>query len=156
MKSYQYPFSKIVHTLIYVGLALSVVGLGLTSYQLFRFGLSHSASAFYGVLQYVLMYAVSIALLVIFTTALIRSYYGIDAKHLVTSFGIIKSKYEIAKMKSLIFNRTASKIKVTFADETFIILSVNNDWIDDFVDQLQKVNPSLSYAITTDEQEKNK
>ena len=80
--------------------------------------------------------------------------YSIDEKTLKTSFGIIKSKYKLENIESVLLDRTTDKLSIHFSDENFIVIVVKNEWREDFVDALLKANPKIEFTIKSKENDK--
>lgn len=160
MKTFKYEFTKTIKILIYVALVLCAVGFGVTLYQVIRYGLASAPNPEYKIIQYVLMFAVSVALAVILVSILKNSYYAVDEKHFITCFGIIKSKFEIKNVETIVLDTNANKLSVYFKGEVkdgveiegqFIVIVVKEDWYNDFVTAILKVNPKIEYKVTAED-----
>ncbi|MDE6585096.1 MAG: hypothetical protein K2K80_00240, partial [Clostridia bacterium] len=101
------------------------------------------------------MYAVSIMLFVILLSLRLSSYYAVDGKTFKTSFGIIKSKYDIEKIENIVLDRETNKLSVYFDENNFIVISVREDWYEDFIDSLLAVNRKIAYTIKSKENKDN-
>ena len=102
------------------------------------------------------MFLIPAVLLVILISLLVSSYYSIDGKTLKTSFGIIKSKYDITKIETVLLDRTTNKLSVYFNDNNFIVIVVKEDWYDDFIDALCKANTNIEFSIKSKESNDDK
>lgn len=151
MKVFKFKFSRLTSACIYLGLVLAAAAFAVNTYLVFADGIQSAANAFYPVLQYTLMYFVCVLLAVVLVSLLVSSYYAVDGGTLKTSFGIIKSKYDIEKIESVILDRTTNKLSVYFEDQTFIVIVVNSDWYGDFTDALIKANEKISFSIKSKE-----
>ena len=136
---------------IYVGIVLAAVAAGVNTYFVITEGISSAANPLYPILQYSLLYLVAVLAAVLLISLLISSYYSIDEKYFRTSFGIIKSKYEISKIESVVLDRTTNKLSVYFDENTFIVISVREEWYEKFVSELLRVNPHIEYSILSKE-----
>lgn len=146
MKKFNFKFSKTTLVFIYIGIVLAVVAFGVNTYFLITQGVG-TEDKVYPILRYVLMYFVAVLLFVVLLSLKIASYYTVDEKYLKTSFGIIKSKYEISKIETVLLDRTNNKLSVYFENKTFIVIVVKNEWYDDFTDALLKSNPKIEFSI---------
>lgn len=151
MKIFKYKFTKLMTAFIYVGIALAVIAAGVNTYSVITDGTASAANPVYPVITYTLMYAVSIMMLVILVSLLLSSYYAIDDAAFKTSFGIIKSKYDIKKVEYIILDRETNKLAVYFNENNFIVISVNEEWYEDFVGAMLKANRNISYTIKSKE-----
>ncbi|MDE7082274.1 MAG: PH domain-containing protein [Clostridia bacterium] len=151
MKTYKYKFTKLITAFIWIGVALSVVAFGLNTYFVFADGIATAANAFYPILRYVLMYFVSIAAFVILISLVFSSYYSISGTKFKTSFGIIKSSYDIEKIESVVLDRKTKKLSVYFEDKNFVVIVVKEEWYEDFIEELLKANGKIEYTINSKE-----
>ncbi len=151
MKVFKFKFSKITKIFIYIGIALAVAAFAVNTYFVFAEGLGDAANSVYPILRYSLMYLVSVLLFVILMSILFSSYYSVDGKTLKTSFGIIKSKYDIEKISTVVLDRKINKLSVHFEDNSFVVIAVKEDWYGDFTDALLKVNPKIEFSINSKE-----
>ena len=133
MKTYKYKFTRLIKIFIYVGLALSAVALGFNTYSICVYDFASSQNIVYPILQYSLMYFVAVLLFVVLLSLLISSYYRIDGKTFKTSFGIIKSKYDVDKIQSILLDRNTNKLSVYFDENTFIVIVVKEEWYEEFI-----------------------
>ncbi len=151
MKTYKYKFTKLITAFIWAGIALSVGAFVLNTYFVFAEGISSAANVFYPILRYVLMYFVSVAAFVLLISLIFSSNYSISETKFKTSFGIIKSSYDIAKIESVVLDRKTKKLSVYFEDKNFIVVVVKEEWYEDFISELLKANPKIEYSIVSKE-----
>jgi hypothetical protein len=137
-----------------VGMVLCIVGFGLNLYLTISKGVSSAADPVYPILQYTLMFFVTIVLFVILVTILVSSYYAIDDKTFTTCFGLIKSKYPIDEIDVITLDRKTNKLSVTFLNGSYIIIVVKEEWYNQFIESLLAANPKIEYAINSEENEK--
>lgn len=151
MKVFKYKFSKLIISLIYVGIALCFIGLGINIYTIISSDIGESANIVYPIIQYSLMFLIPIVLLVLLISLIFSSYYSIDDKILKTSFGIIKSKYDLKDVQSIVLDRTTNKLSVYLNGNTFFVIVVKEEWYEDFIDTICKANPQIEYTINSKE-----
>lgn len=151
MKVFKYKFSKLIISLIYIGIALCFIGLGINIYTIISSDIGESANIVYPIIQYSLMFLIPIVLLVLLISLIFSSYYSIDDKILKTSFGIIKSKYDLKDVQSIVLDRTTNKLSVYLNGNTFFVIVVKEEWYEDFIDTICKANPQIEYTINSKE-----
>lgn len=151
MKKFKYKFSRLTYWLIIAGLALSAAGFGINLFVCIDSGISSAADPVYPIIQYTLMFAVTIALFVILVSILISSYYAVDETKFITSFGFIKSKYLIKDIETVELDRNTNKLSVYFANDTFVVIVVKEEWYAQFVQAILDVNPKIEYSIKSKE-----
>ena len=78
MKIFKYKFTRLITALIFIGLALAVAAFALNMYFVFANGIDSAANRVYPILQYSLMFFVSVAIFVILLSLLLSSYYAVD------------------------------------------------------------------------------
>jgi hypothetical protein len=154
MKKFKYKFTKLITALIYVGLVLCVVGFAINLYLNISVGISSAANPVYPILQYVLMYFVTVVLFTLLISILLSSYYAVDDKYFITCFGLIKSKYKISDVELISLDRATNKLSVTFADNSYIVIVVKDNWYNDFVEAILAANPKIEYSIISKENKK--
>jgi len=142
MKKFEFKFSKATNAFIYIGIALAVIAFGVNTYFVITQGVGEE-DKIYPIVRYVLMYFVATLLFVVLVSLKVASYYSIDGKTLKTSFGIIKSKYDVQKIETIMIDRTNHKLSVYFDDKNYIVIAVKEDWYEDFTDELLKINPKI-------------
>lgn len=151
MKVFKYKFTKLTISLIYIGIALCFVGLGINIYSIATANIGEVANLIYPIIQYSLMFLIPIVLLVLLISLIFSSYYSIDDKTLKTSFGIIKSKYDINEITTVVLDRTTNKLSVFLKNNSFFVIVVKEKWYEEFIDTLCKANPSIEYSIRSKE-----
>lgn len=151
MKVFKYKFSKLTKTFIYIGIVLCFVGFGLNIFLVITGDVKASANPIYPIIQYTLMFLIPVALLVILVSLILSSYYSIDGNTLKTSFGIIKSKYDISAIETILLDRNTNKLTVYFNNNSFIVIVVKEEWYNEFIDALCKANRSIEFSIKSKE-----
>lgn len=151
MKVYKFKFTKLTLVFIYLGLALAAAAFGVTLYNVISGSYKNSANIVYPLIGYAAMFFVSVLLFIILVSLLISSYYSINDKILKTSFGIIKSKFPIENIESIILDRKTNKLSVNFKDKSFIMIVVKPEWYEEFINDLLSRNSSIEYSINSKE-----
>lgn len=151
MKIFKFRYSKLIIVAIYAGIALALAAFGVTLYNVIKGDFLQSSNIIYPILSYGIMFLISVLMLVILVSLLVSSYYSVDSKILKTSFGIIKSKFKIENIESIVLDRQTNKLTVHFVDKTFILIVVKPEWYEDFISELIKNNPKIEYTINSKE-----
>lgn len=151
MKIFKFRYSKLIIAAIYAGVALALAAFGVTLYNVIKGDFLQSSNIIYPILSYGIMFLISVLMLVILVSLLVSSYYSVDSKILKTSFGIIKSKFKIENIESIVLDRQTNKLTVHFVDKTFILIVVKPEWYEDFISELIKNNPKIEYTINSKE-----
>lgn len=149
MKVFKFKYSKLTTVFIYVGIALAVAAFGVTLYNVLKGDFLRANNIVYPIIGYSIMLLVSVLLFVILISLIISSYYSVGNNILKTSFGIIKSKFHLENIKSVMLDRQTNKLTVHFVDESFILIVVKPEWHDEFVSELLKNNPKIEYTINS-------
>ena len=129
------------------GLVLCVLGFGVNLYYCITNGVSHAADPVYPIMQYVLMFFVTVVLFALLLSILVNSAYVIDGKFFKTRFGFITSKYNVEKIENVTLDRKTNKLTVTFTSGEFIVIVVKQEWYDEFITALLMANPKIEYTI---------
>lgn len=149
MKRFRYKFTAVMKVAIIAGLILSAAGFTVNLVMCIINGVSSAADPVYPILQYTLMFFVTVALFAILLSVLLNSAYVIDGKSFKTKFGFITSKYDIASIVNVTLDRKTNKLAVTFENDTYIVIVVKQDWYDDFIKALLEANPQIEYTINS-------
>ncbi len=150
MKKYKYEFSRLITILIIVGIVLCAAGFVANVYQVIHTYTVKGSASGYNIIQYIVMFLVTIVLGAILVSFLCSSYYAIDKESFISCFGFIKSKYKISDVDTLILDRKTMKLSVNFKSEQYIVVCVRQQWYDDFVDEMLKRNPKIEYTIISE------
>ena len=138
-----------------IGIVLCAVCFALTSWQFVEFviGVRGDISSVWEWIKYILLYFVSVFLSLLLIAMLIRSRYIITERRLITQFGIIFSKYEIKKIRSVCLVSGTKKLNVYFDDfkSRFITIVVKEEWYDDFIKTLTSNNEKIEFDFTDPE-----
>lgn len=135
--------------LIWAAIALSAAGFGITTWRLISNRSTYVATPFYNIMTYVLMYLITVALIVICVSVLLKSQYVIDGKTFKTRFGFIVSKYDVEKIDCVTLDRKTNKLTVTFSSGEFIVVVVKQEWYDEFITELLLANPKIEYTVNS-------
>lgn len=147
MKIFKYKFTRLLKALMVLGMVLCVVGFGVNLYYCITNGARHAADPVYPIMQYVLMFFVTVVLFALLLSIMVRSAYVIDGKIFKTRFGFIVSKYDVEKIENITLDRKTNKLTVTFTSGEFMVIVVRQDWYDEFVTALLLANPKIKYDI---------
>ena len=149
MKVFKFKYSKLTTAFIYLGIALALATLGVTLFNIINGDIFAVGKPIYPIISQSIMLLVAVLLLVILLSLIISSYYSVGNNLLTTSFGIIKSKFKIDNIKSIMLDRKTNKLTVHFAGDSFILIAVKPEWYDDFINELLKNNPNIEYTINS-------
>lgn len=104
----------------------------------------------YEALQYPLLILVALFGIVVVTSLLIRSRYVLKGNTLITQFGIVKSKVNIADVTSLVLDTETKKIAV-YVGEQYTFVSMPEKFNEPFVRELLNRNSKIDYSFTMTE-----
>ena len=159
VKIYRFRFSPLMIAVFTLGIALCAACFGLTTWQFVGFvgGTSGDITSVWEWIKYLMLYFVSIFLAVLLIAMLIRSRYILTNKQLITQFGVIVSKYEIKKIRSISLLGGSKKLNVYFDDfkNHFMTIVVKEEWYDDFIRTLTELNEHIEFDFTSAEDELN-
>lgn len=155
VKRYPFKFSGLMFFFLFAGLLLSALSLGLTIWRFCNF-LKEPAS-FYGWLQYILLFFVSLFMIALILGMLIRSQYLITGTQLVLQFGMIRQKYELKSIYSVHLFKGLNKIAVYFDDfkTKYTVIVIREVYYDDFIKTLTERRPGIGFSFSTAEEEED-
>ncbi|MDE6690947.1 MAG: hypothetical protein K2K04_03165 [Clostridia bacterium] len=149
MKTFKYKFTRLLKALMIVGMVLCAVGFGINLFYCITNGARHAADPVYPIMQYVLMFFVTVVLFVLLLSIMVRSAYVIDGKVFKTRFGFIVSKYDVEKIENITLDRKTDKLTVTFTNKEFMVIVVKQEWYEEFITSLLLANPKIEYTINS-------
>lgn len=151
VKRFKIKFTPTIICLCIAILLLCGVGIGISVWRIVRFGIN----GFNDVVKYPFLIAVCLFCIVIVVGILIRSQYIVDGETFITQFGIIKSRFAIRDITSVLLDRDLKKLSVYFGEQ-YSVISVSPEWNEELVRALLAVNPNIDYGFTLTDPPKNK
>ena len=154
IKRYPFQFTTLMKVLFFLGLLLAAAGFGLTLWRFMVF-LKEDAGSFYSWLQYIILFFVSLFLIALIISMLIRSQYLLTGTHLILQFGFIKQKFAIKDFYSVHLFKGMNKLAVYFDDfkTKYIMIVIREKWYDDFIQTLMERKPGIGVSYSTKEEE---
>ncbi len=149
MKTFKYKFTVVQTVLIIAGIILSAAGFTLNLVMCIRDGVKNAAQPVYPIIQYTLMFFVTVVAFALLLSILLFSAYVIDGKTFKTRFGFIVSKYDCEKITTVTLDRRTKKLTVAFKSGEFMVIVVKQDWYEDFIAALLETNPAIEYNIVS-------
>ena len=153
-KNYKYKFSKIFYIVAIVGSILALGCIAVNVVRVVNLSSKGYALGFYEYVSLILAVVLSIAFLVFIVTALIKSYYQITDKAVILKWGIIKNKVDISDVKEIKLITNKNKLELTFEDESYFIIVVDDKWKESFIDELRSKFSNIPYVQETEEDKK--
>ncbi len=142
-KIFKFKFTTTMIVLAAAAIALCGAGIGLSVWQLLQVGIRQ----FTDVLKYPFLIAISAFGIVILIALLIRSRYLITDTQLILQFGILKNRYDIKNVTSLLLDTDTRKLSVYMGEEFFVVIT-DPEWNNDFVQAIRAINPSVEFSFT--------
>jgi hypothetical protein len=127
-------------------IALCLIGTAISIYRIIKEGIHGFTDA----LKSPFLIAVCIFGIVVVAALLIRSQYIITDEHLITQFGIIKSKFPIKDITSILLDTDTRKLTVYMGEEFFVV-TTKPEWNNDFVQALRERKPEIEFSFTLTE-----
>ena len=145
MKKYKFRFTTLILILLWVTIVLCVAAFGWNIYRFTQTG----ANSVYEWIQYGILFFTSVFFAALIVSILIRSQYILTEKQLITQFGFIRSKYEIANITSVHLFKGAGKLAVYFNDNKYMVIVVKPEWNNEFIKDLLSKNEKIRYDVST-------
>ena len=152
--SFKYKFSTAVKILFAVIYALAVVCLVWNIIRLINSISSGISLELYGYISVVLCLVLPVVVSVFITAMIISSSYTLANGTLTVSFGLLKDKYAISDIESLVRNVKTDVLVMNFKDESFLKIVIEPKLFDDFSASVLKLNKSVQYGETDEDNRK--
>ena len=140
---FKIKFTKTIYLLCVAIFLLCAAGVGVSVWRIARFGINGFSDA----LKSPFLIGICLFCIVLVICILVKSQYAVDDKHLITQYGFVKSKFAVKDMTSIVLNTETKKLSVYF-NEQFIVLSTAEEWNEQLVRALLKINPNINYSFT--------
>ena len=142
-KYFKYKLSPLMIILSIAVILLSVAGIIVSVIRIVKYGIREFSDA----LSSPFLILVCLLCIVLVVAILIKSQYVIDGTHYTTQFGLIKSTFLIADVTEIVLDSETKKLTV-YVGEEFTVLSLNEEWNEEFVRALLDANPNIEYSFT--------
>lgn len=142
-KYFKYKLSPLMIILSIAVILLSVAGIIVSVVRIVKFGIREFSDA----LSSPFLILVCVLCIVLVVAILIKSQYVIDGTYYITQFGLIKSSFLIADITAIVQDTETKKLTV-YVGEEFSVLSLNEEWNEEFVRALLDANPNIEYSFT--------
>ena len=142
-KIFKFRFTPLMIILACVALTLCAVGVGLSIWRIVKEGIHD----FDDVLKSPFLIAISLFGIVLIVALLLRSRYVITKEQFIMQFGLVKSKYAIQDITSLLLDTDTHKLTV-YTGEEFFIVTTNPEWNNDLVQAIREIKPEVEFSFT--------
>ena len=142
-KIFKFRFTPLMIALACSALALCVAGVGVSIWRIVNEGIHE----FGDLLKSPLLIAISLFGVILVIALLIRSRYLITKEHFIMQLGLIKSKYALKDITSLLLDTDTHKLTVYMGEEFFVV-TTNPEWNNDLVQAIREVNPNVEFSFT--------
>ena len=149
MKKFPYKFTPLIKTLfcLFFILAIGVIGFNVYKFATAEFHDNYSYATLISCL------AIGALTIVIVSSMLFNSYFGINDKFLVLRWGILCNKIELSSITKLQKHEQNDKLLVYYNisdQEEFMVVFIDKLIFDDFSNQLLLKCPEISVEIVVD------
>ena len=143
IKRFPYKLTTTMYLLAFGAIALCLTGLGISIYRIVKFGVN----GFTEYLQSPLIIGICILGIAVIISILVKSEYAVDEQYFYIRFGIIKDKFSIKDVTSMILDTDTNKLTVYFG-EAYSVLAVNPNNNDEIIKAIREVNPNVDFSFT--------
>lgn len=151
-KIFKFRFTPLMIILACVALALCLVGIGLSIWRIIEDGVQYFGDA----LKSPFLILISLFGVVLIIALLLRSRYLVTNEHFIMQLGLIKNKYALQDITSLLLDTDTQKLTVYMGEEFFVAIT-NPEWNNDLVQAIREKNPNVEFSFTlADKTEENK
>ena len=142
-KTFRITFHTTIYLLCVAAYLLCAAGIALSIVRIVKYGVE----GFSDILRYPFLIGVCTLCIVLITGVLVKSQYAVENDVLITQFGLIKSKYPIKDITSLLYDPQLKKMTVYFG-EAFMTLTVSPEWQERFTRAILDVKSDIDYSFT--------
>ena len=146
MKKYKFTYSKLIISLLVLGIALAVGCIALNLYHLIIDIRGNYEIAGYNWFRFILIFALSILFIVIAVACFISSYYTVDGKTLVLTWGIIKNKFDLNEITNIKYYKDKNRLELIFKDESYFYVATKPQWANEIINDIKLANSKIMYV----------
>lgn len=148
MNKYKYNYSKLVLTLIILGIPLALACIVMNVFRLIK---SYADLNAYNYASVFVVIAVSIAYLVIAIALLIDSSYYVTDKHFVLKWGVLKNEIELKSITRIVYNTATDKLAIYYNDDNFFMLNAKNVNYGELAEIIKEKNNRVVFEMISQE-----
>lgn len=142
-KSFKFRFTPLMIALACAVYLLCLVGIAMSIWRIANEGIHD----FSDVLESPFLILICLFGIVVITALLIRSRYLVTKEHFITQFGLIKSKFPVKEITSILLDTDSHKLTVYMGEEYFVV-TTSPEWNNDLVQAIREVNPDVEFSFT--------
>ena len=142
-KSFKFRFTPLMIALACAVYVLCLVGIAMSIWRIANEGIHD----FSDVLESPFLILICLFGIVVITALLIRSRYLVTEEHFITQFGLIKSKFPVKEITSILLDTDSHKLTVYMGEEYFVV-TTSPEWNNDLVQAIRDVNPAVEFSFT--------
>ncbi len=147
MKKFRFKYAPSVWVLLILILLLSVGGLVLNIFNLVEF---YSFKKTINVISYAIIILITFVLTVFVLSIIFYGNYVIKGENLCVYFGFFKTKYKIEDIVCISLFKKSNKLVVYFKEQTYTVIVIDQNFYDDFVLAIRKINQQIIYDTKID------
>ncbi len=151
MKVYKFKFSVLIKRLVYLLIALCAVCSAFAVYRGIIAMISPITVTSQDIIGYVASFGVGVFGIVVAVSMLKKSQYELKDNELKTRFGIIVSTYSVSEITGVHLFTKTKKLAVYFKGDKYITISLQDEWYEEFIKDLQSVNKRIVYDESYEE-----
>ena len=149
-KKYKFKFPPLWIIIAVVGLAVAIACVVLNVIRFLGFIDRNEDPGIYGYMSLILAIIICIGFIVLIIAAAISSYYEITNKQVILRWGLIKNVIDMSEVSEIKFVTGSKKLELVFKDESYFLIVINPDWIEDFITELKEKFPKIPYIQETE------
>lgn len=154
VKTYPFRLSPILIAVLILGLGLSATLLGITVWRTVNY-VSGGVYSTYEWIQLGILLFMSVLVLALVISILLRSRYVLTGDKLILWLGFIRTTYYIKNIYSIRLYKGSARLAVYFDDyhTKYAVIVIKPALYDDFTKCLMERNPRIEYDFITAEEE---
>lgn len=148
-KKFKYNFTTLFYVIAGVG---GVIALLCIAFNVVNFAKHITDNVKPTVYQYgslILAVVLSIAYIVLVSSALLKSYYYVTDKELVLKWGLIKNVLSLSDAKEIKLTTNTSKLELVFEDESWFNIAISDNLKEDFVKEIKSKHEKIVFIQET-------
>ena len=153
---FKYKFSKTVYVFFALAYLAAAGCLVWNAIRFVGFVKEGIEIPLFDYISFALCVILPIAAVGVITAAIVDSHYAVKDGYIVVRFGFLTEKMPVSEAVSIVKNVRYGRLTVVFSDESAYRIVIDEKSFDDFSSAIIKINRTVSYGETDEEDAKKK
>ena len=149
-KKFKYNFTTLFYIISAVGAVIAILCIVFNVINFIKLLMDNVSPSIYQYGSLILAVVLSIAYIVLVSSALLSSYYYVTDKELVLKWGLINNVLSLSDAKEIKFTTNTNKLELVFEDESWFNIAISDNLKEEFVKDLKSKHEKIVFIQETE------